>query len=91
MRHHTNWVWLLSFAAGCTVAALPPAPWEGDLAAQTAREIVRLRREGPAPSPTPDPDECCGECQNGWITHGDGHRTPCPCPPTCKCKRASQE
>jgi hypothetical protein len=20
------------------------------------------------------------------ITHGDGHKTPCPCPPACKCK-----
>lgn len=31
-------------------------------------------------------DECCGRCKNGKITHGDGHVTPCPCPPECKCK-----
>lgn len=42
----------------------------------------------PAPSPTPGPGKCCGECKGGWITHGDGHRTPCPCPSTCKCKTA---
>lgn len=33
--------------------------------------------------------ECCGECKGtGVITHGDGHKTPCPCPPDCKCKAA---
>jgi hypothetical protein len=30
---------------------------------------------------------CCGACKNGFIIHGDGHRTPCPCPPDCKCKQ----
>lgn len=32
------------------------------------------------------PARCCGRCQNGVITQGDGHKTPCPCPPDCKCK-----
>ena len=31
--------------------------------------------------------KCCGSCKNGFIVHGDGHKTPCPCPPDCKCKR----
>lgn len=30
--------------------------------------------------------ECCGSCKNGVVTHGDGHKTPCPCPPDCACK-----
>jgi hypothetical protein len=30
--------------------------------------------------------QCCGACRNGIITHGDGHKTKCPCPDTCKCK-----
>jgi len=34
----------------------------------------------------PEPDQCCGLCKNGVITHADGHKTPCPCPPDCKCK-----
>lgn len=34
----------------------------------------------------PAPQECCGLCKNGVIKHGDGHTSPCPCPPTCKCK-----
>lgn len=31
--------------------------------------------------------ECCGQCKGGVITHGDGHTTPCPCKPECKCKQ----
>lgn len=34
-----------------------------------------------------DTDKCCGACKGtGFITHGDGHKTPCPCPPDCICK-----
>lgn len=31
-------------------------------------------------------DKCCGLCVNGIVTHGDRHKTPCRCPPDCKCK-----
>lgn len=31
--------------------------------------------------------KCGGKCVNGVITQGDGHKTPCPCPPDCPCKR----
>lgn len=34
----------------------------------------------------PEKTKCCGLCKNGFITHGDGHKTPCPCPPDCLCK-----
>ena len=31
------------------------------------------------PDPLPAPDEKCIRCGGtGWITHGDGHKTPCP-------------
>lgn len=30
--------------------------------------------------------ECCGLCNNGIVTHGDGHVTECACPDDCKCK-----
>lgn len=33
-----------------------------------------------------DEKKCCGACVDGSIVHGDGHRTPCPCPPDCQCK-----
>lgn len=87
---YSNWAWLVAFVAGCAVATVPPPPVEGDLAARAAVAVLRSRT-APAPTPGPKPDDCCGQCVNGWITHGDGHRTPCPCPPTCRCKRASQE
>ena len=31
-------------------------------------------------------EECCGECTNGKVIHGDGHVTDCPCPDTCERK-----
>jgi hypothetical protein len=33
-----------------------------------------------------DKTRCCGACKNGIITHGDGHKTQCPCPEDCPCK-----
>lgn len=30
--------------------------------------------------------QCCGKCKGGVITHGDRHKTSCPCPDDCKCK-----
>lgn len=33
-----------------------------------------------------DETVCCGLCNNGIITHGDGHRTECACPKDCECK-----
>lgn len=38
--------------------------------------------EAPKPGPTPPAPkpEQCEQCNGtGWIVHGDGHRTPCPC------------
>ena len=32
--------------------------------------------DGQSPAPTPDKCLRCGG--DGWITHGDGHKTPCP-------------
>lgn len=47
-----------------------------------------IHEAAPAPSPTPTPEKCCGECKGtGYVTHGDGHKTACPCPSTCICKK----
>jgi len=36
--------------------------------------------------------KCCDACKNtGMIVHGDGHTTPCKCPPTCQCKRGQKK
>lgn len=90
MRHLANWLCLFGFAAGCTVATVQPLPVEGELAARIAVAVAKARRS-PEPAPKPTPGECCKQCENGWITHGDGHRTPCPCPATCKCKSTGEK
>lgn len=36
----------------------------------------------------PEKKKCCDACKGtGFITHGDGHKTPCPCPSDCECKK----
>lgn len=43
--------------------------------------------QSPQPKPQPPKPGCCTDCGGkGYILHGDGHRTACPCPPSCKCK-----
>ena len=73
---------------GC-VATLPgDDSLTADIACETARMVTQLRQV-PAPEPKPSPDgDCCKQCKGtGFITHGDGHKTPCPCPPNCPCKK----
>lgn len=73
---------------GC-VASLPgDDALTADMACETARMVVQMRRDAvPEPAPAPD-GECCKQCKGtGFITHGDGHKTPCPCPPNCPCKK----
>jgi hypothetical protein len=63
------------------LALLFPQPeMTGPVAVHAAYVIHTTKVVAPA-------TECCGECTGGFITHGDGHKTPCPCPPTCKCKQ----
>lgn len=86
------WKWIVAF-----LVWLSADPTEIDLEAPRAAAAVAAGRASmahdtgpapPAPGPTPPtPGECCGDCKGtGWITHGDGHRTACPCPASCKCK-----
>jgi hypothetical protein len=38
----------------------------------------------PAPGPTPPAPARCEKCNGtGYIVHGDGHRTVCPCRASC--------
>lgn len=82
--------WLVVFAvvaAGC-VSSLPSdnASITADLAAETAREMVRLRSEvAPTPVPPPAPSGVCDNCDGrGYV--GDGTiRVKCqPCNGTGK-------
>ena len=52
----------------------------GPVAEHAAYVIHTAAEEAPS-------KKCCGGCKGtGFITHGDGHKTPCPCPPDCECK-----
>lgn len=47
------------------------------ISTQMAKVIMLSDDSDPQPEPKPDDDKilCDG---SGWITHGDGHKTPCP-------------
>lgn len=55
-----------------------------DMTARVAAEAAVTINQ-PLPD-APVKNECCGQCKNGVITHGDKHTTPCPCPTSCACK-----
>ena len=56
-------------------------------AAVSAAYATTAQEKAPQPQPEPPKPGCCTECGGkGYITHGDGHRTACPCPASCKCK-----
>ena len=54
-----------------------------DMTARVAVEMAVSINTTPAPVTV---QQCCGLCVNGIVTHGDGHKTQCKCPPNCKCK-----
>ena len=42
------------------------------------------------PNPEPNPENC--PCEGtGFILQGDGHKTECPCGPSCDCPTPSEE
>lgn len=84
------WNWLLSL-----LVWLAAEPHAVDREAPRAAGAVAVAYAqfatdaAPQPGPAPNPG-CCDDCGGkGVIIHGDGHRTPCPCPESCKCKAAT--
>jgi len=81
------WQYILS-----VLAALSADPAQIDQEAPRASAAVSAAYATTAiekpPQPTPEPKPaCCTDCGGkGFIVHGDGHRTACPCPASCKCK-----
>ena len=84
------WTWLLSL-----LASLAADPAQIDQEAPRASAAVSAAYAATAvemaPQPKPEPPKprpaCCTECGGkGYIVHGDGHRTACPCPASCRCK-----
>jgi hypothetical protein len=83
------WQWLMAF-----LVWLSADPHAVDREAPRAAGAVAVAYAqfatdaAPQPAPTPKPS-CCEDCGGkGSMVHGDGHKTPCPCPPTCRCKAA---
>lgn len=81
------WQYILS-----VLAALSADPAQIDQEAPRASAAVSAAyattavEKAPQPQPEPKPG-CCTDCGGkGFIVHGDGHRTPCPCPASCRCK-----
>ena len=82
------WQYILS-----VLAALSADPAQIDREAPRASAAVSAaysataQEKAPEPQPEPPKPACCTDCGGkGYIVHGDGHRTACPCPPSCKCK-----
>lgn len=78
------WRWLVAF-----LVWLSADPAEIDLEHPRAAAAVAAARASmahdaaPAPTPPgpkpPAPGKCVDCGGTGWIVHGDGHRTRCPC------------
>lgn len=78
-----NWwnaliLWLVSLFTAPVAADMEHA--KSAAAVMAARASMEMDAPAPAPpEPKPKP-KVCPDCNNtGWITHGDGHKTRCPC------------
>lgn len=61
-----------------------PADFESARCAAAVHVAAASMAAGEAPGPQPKPPaprpNVCPDCKGtGWVVHGDGHRTPCPC------------
>ncbi len=80
----TLWRWFVAF-----LVWLSADPIEIDLEHPRAAAAVAAARASmghdlapvpPPPGPKPPAPVKCQDCNGtGWITHGDGHKTRCPC------------
>jgi hypothetical protein len=84
------WQYILSVLASL---AADPAQIDREAprasAAVSAAYATTSHEKAPQPQPEPAPPKpgCCTDCGGrGYIVHGDGHKTACPCPASCHCK-----
>lgn len=85
--------WLKAFLAWLAALLAPSLPTD-DIEAARASAAVSVAvasmvaddaKPEPTPGPKPPTPDVCPDCKGtGWIVHGDGHRTPCPCGATPK-------
>lgn len=75
-----NWIlWVLTWLSS-DPASLDREAGRAAAAVTVARATMLVEAPAPTPpGPKPTPGKCT-ECNGtGWIVHGDGHRTRCPC------------
>lgn len=83
-------VYLLTWFTADPAAIDREAPKAAAAVAAARATLALPSPDTKPPAPGPTPGKCCGECKGtGWIVHGDGHRTPCPCPASCPCKKGA--
>lgn len=87
------WRWLMAWLV--YLATDPQAvdlerPRAAAAVAVAASSLAVDAAPAPAPpKPTPAPGKCCSDCGGrGYIVQPDGHRTRCPCPDSCACRKA---
>lgn len=84
----TLWHWILYLLTWLSSDPTALDREAGRAAAAVTAARATLRVEDPAPTPPgpkPPKPERCTECNGtGWIVHGDGHRTRCPCGAGCQ-------
>lgn len=77
------WNALLLWLASLFALPIPVDVEHAKSAAAVAAARASMEVAAPQPQPAPDPKpkpKVCPDCNNtGWITHGDGHKTRCPC------------
>jgi hypothetical protein len=85
------WRWITAFLVWLSADPVAVDLERPKAAAAVAAARASLAHDAappPAPAPpAPGPAKCCEDCGGrGYIVHGDGHRTACPCPADCPCK-----
>jgi hypothetical protein len=82
------WQWLMALLVWLSADPHAADRETPRAAGAVAVAYAQFAADAAPPAPTPKPG-CCDECGGkGYIVHGDGHRTACPCPTTCRCKAA---
>ena len=72
-------LWFLAWLSADPVSASLEHPRAAAAVAAARASMAVEGAPAPTPAPTPKPGKC-DDCKGtGWIVHGDGHRTRCPC------------
>ena len=83
---------ILAFFAWLMAMLAPSDSSEAAKCAACVTLAYAAQAKAEGPTPPPGPDGCVKGCDcagTGWVKSPEGFRIPCPCPPTCSCKKAA--